>query len=403
MKRSASSAAAQPVPEAVIAWRYVWSTRSPAANTPGTLVRVLGRVDLDVALVVHLDLALEQLAARVVADRDEHAGHVEDLRLAGLAGCAAGRRRPCRPRRGSPRPTLFHSTLIFVVGQRAGGHDLAGPERVAPVHDRHRLGEAGEEGRLLHRRVAAADHDDVLVAEEEAVTGGTRRHAVAEQLLLAGHAQRAPGGTGGEDDGAGEVLGLADVHRLEALGARLGGRRSSSTRVTSSVMNSAPKRSACLRIDVHQLGAHDAVGEAREVLHLGGGHQRATGLHALDHERLEVGPGRVERRGVAGRPRADDDQVSDLVHCRLPLSVIPGRTGSCAHQNAIVRSCHSRGHARVGQVTPGSGSRTAREQTGHRASAVPLSLPVPDSGCRRRRRARRSPGRSPRPRCRRRR
>src|SRR6266545_1584306 len=39
--RSASSAAAQPVPAAVTACRYVWSTRSPAANTPVRLVLVL--------------------------------------------------------------------------------------------------------------------------------------------------------------------------------------------------------------------------------------------------------------------------------------------------------------------------------------------------------------------------
>src|SRR4051795_12122932 len=37
---SASSADWVPEPAAVTAWRYVWSTRSPAANTPGLLVRV---------------------------------------------------------------------------------------------------------------------------------------------------------------------------------------------------------------------------------------------------------------------------------------------------------------------------------------------------------------------------
>src|SRR4051812_35091122 len=37
---SASNADWQPEPAAVTAWRYVWSTRSPAANTPGTSVRV---------------------------------------------------------------------------------------------------------------------------------------------------------------------------------------------------------------------------------------------------------------------------------------------------------------------------------------------------------------------------
>ena len=37
---SASSAAWVPEAAAVTAWRYVWSTRSPAAKTPGRRVRV---------------------------------------------------------------------------------------------------------------------------------------------------------------------------------------------------------------------------------------------------------------------------------------------------------------------------------------------------------------------------
>jgi hypothetical protein len=90
------------------------------------------------------------------------------------------------------------------------------------VHDRHQLGEPGEERRLFHRGVAAADHDDVVVAEEEAVTLRTGRDTVAEQRLLAGHAQRPPRGTGGEGHGAGEELLVADPDGLEALGAGLG-------------------------------------------------------------------------------------------------------------------------------------------------------------------------------------
>jgi hypothetical protein len=39
-QRSASSAAMQPIPAAVTAWRYVWSTTSPPAKTPSTLVSV---------------------------------------------------------------------------------------------------------------------------------------------------------------------------------------------------------------------------------------------------------------------------------------------------------------------------------------------------------------------------
>ena len=44
-KRSASSAAMQPMPALVIAWRKMWSVMSPAAKTPGIEVSVLpGRV-----------------------------------------------------------------------------------------------------------------------------------------------------------------------------------------------------------------------------------------------------------------------------------------------------------------------------------------------------------------------
>ncbi len=39
-KRSASSAAMQPIPAAVTAWRKILSLTSPAAKTPGTLVLV---------------------------------------------------------------------------------------------------------------------------------------------------------------------------------------------------------------------------------------------------------------------------------------------------------------------------------------------------------------------------
>src|SRR6266536_1754923 len=42
--RSASIAAAHPVPAAVTAWRYVWSTTSPQANTPSKLLSVPPRL-----------------------------------------------------------------------------------------------------------------------------------------------------------------------------------------------------------------------------------------------------------------------------------------------------------------------------------------------------------------------
>ena len=46
----------------------------------------------------------------------------------------------------------------------------------------------------------------------------------------------------------------------------------------------------------HQLGAEDAVGEAGEVLDVGGEHELAAGADALDHDRARGWRGRRRRR-----------------------------------------------------------------------------------------------------------
>ena len=63
---------------------------------------------------------------------------------------------------------------------------------------------------------------------------------------------------------------------------------------------------------LHELGALDAVGEPGEVLHLGGVHQGAAGGHGPgDDQRSQAGAGRVDRGGVAGGARSDDDEIAD--------------------------------------------------------------------------------------------
>src|SRR5690606_13031920 len=72
---------------------------------------------------------------------------------------------------------------------------------------------------------------------------------------------------------------------------------------------------------LHEVGAHDALAEAGEVLDLGGGHQRAAELGALEHQRPQVGTRRVDGGGVACRAGADDDQVVNWrAHDTLPKS-----------------------------------------------------------------------------------
>src|ERR1700710_1867831 len=172
-----------------------------------------GRVlRLDVALVVQLQLADEQLAARVVPDRHEQPADRQ------LLGGAAGDVGELDGGDGLLTQDVGHllaqrpADLLVVLGALL--HDLRGAQLRTAVHDGHALGEAGEEGGLLHGGVTAADHDDVLVAEEEAVTGRAGRDAPPEQSLLVVQAQVTVLGAGRHDDGVREMDLAADLDDL---------------------------------------------------------------------------------------------------------------------------------------------------------------------------------------------
>lgn len=64
---------------------------------------------------------------------------------------------------------------------------------------------------------------------------------------------------------------------------------------------------------VHEIRPGYTVREAREILHLGSGHQLPAGdtphLAPFKHDRLQVRPGGVDGSGVTGWSRADDHQV----------------------------------------------------------------------------------------------
>src|SRR2546421_34461 len=120
----------------------------------------------------------------VVADRDEQARHRE---LSGLAGVDVA-----QGQTGEFRLAVDFADLAIPhkrdlgIGEGAVLHRLRGTEGVPAVHDGDGLGEAGEEGGLFHRRVAAADHGDVLVLEEEAITRGAPGDTAAGERVLVG-------------------------------------------------------------------------------------------------------------------------------------------------------------------------------------------------------------------------
>ncbi len=141
-------------------------------------------VDGDGALGGELQLLVEEVRARVVADGDEEAfdrertllardGVLEDDALDLLAARDVDHLR-------------VPDELDLGVLERAVLHDLGCAQRVLAVDHVDLLREAREEGGLLHRAVAAADDRDGLLAEEEAVARGAPGDAVAAEAVLRG-------------------------------------------------------------------------------------------------------------------------------------------------------------------------------------------------------------------------
>ena len=180
-------------------------------------------------------------------------------------------------------------------------HDLRRPEAVAPVEQVDLGREAGQVGRLLERGVAAADDRDLAVLEEEPVARRAGRHAAAAQPRLAVEAEPQRRRAGGDDHGLGAVLGAARPDAERALGEV--------DPIDVDVDHPRPEALGLGAHGGHQVGPLDAVLEARVVLDVAGEHQLAARRGAGEDDRLEVGAGRVDRGGQAGRARADDDDL----------------------------------------------------------------------------------------------
>ena len=191
------------------------------------------------------------------------------------------------------------NTLVL---EQAVLQDALGPEGVAAVHDRHLGGDVGEVEGLLDGGVAAADHHHLLAAEEEAVAGGAGRDAEALELGFRGQAQPLGLGAGGDHEGV-AAIGVAGI-------ARDPERPLSQFDLDDVVGHDAGADMLGLQPHLlHQPGALDDVGEAGIILDVRGDHELAAGLEARDEHRLQHGARRIDGGRVAGRPRADDDEL----------------------------------------------------------------------------------------------
>ena len=156
-----------------------------------------------------------------------------------------------------------------------------------------------------------------LVLVERGVAGRAVGHAAAAELLLAGHAELLVLGAHREDDRAGLVLLVVDPHRVRlAVGARLD---------LGDVVGDEARAEALRLVAelLHHLRPHDPLGVAGVVLDVGRLLEQPAPEEALDHERVQVRAGGVERRGVARRTASDDDDLLDVRHV---LGLLPGQS-----------------------------------------------------------------------------
>src|SRR6188472_263457 len=277
-----------------------------------------GRAGLgeDVAVLVGVDLARDHLGAGDVADRDEGAVGLEVLALPRLDVAQA---------HVVEATALAGDELLRHIGGLEGDvallpgpleHDLRSAELVAAVDHGQLAGELGDEDRVLHRRVAAADHDHLLVFEEGAVADAAGGDAAAAELDLAGDAEPSRLRPHRQDHRFRQVLLVAEVDLLHAAVGELD--------PVDVIADEAGAEALGLGAELgHHLRSHDPLGVAGVVLDVGRVLQLPTPLEALENKRLEVGARGVERSRVAGRPTADDDYVLDLFclcHLRLKSS-----------------------------------------------------------------------------------
>ena len=213
--------------------------------------------------------------------------------------------------------TVSQSTVTLGFLNSRSCRIFSARKRVAAMDQRHLRGVVREVERLLDRGVAAADHDHFLAAEEEAVAGRAGRNAAAAEGLLGRQAEPFRRGAGRDDQCVRliAVAGIADADERPARQVDLDDGVEEQLR--------ADMLGLLLHL-LHQPGALDDVGEARIVLDIGGDGELAARLDALHQHGLQAGAGGIDRRRVAGRARAQDQNLAamscchDLLASRLP-------------------------------------------------------------------------------------
>ena len=199
------------------------------------------------------------------------------------------------------------------VGKQPVLQDLFRAEGIAAVDHRHVGRMVGEIERLFNRRIAAADHHDLLAAIEETIAGGAGRYALAAQFLLARNTQPARLGAGRDHQG----FAFIDIARIAGRPER----RARQVDVDDGVPQHAGADMFCLSLHfLHQPGPLDDIAETGIVLDISGDGQLPARLQPLDDDGLHPGAGAIDR-GRKPCGAGTDDEHAGSVDCHGNLRI----------------------------------------------------------------------------------
>lgn len=263
----------------------------------------------NIALLVGLDLALDDGGGGDVTNGVEQTVDLEVSLLAGQGVLDLQGVQQLAVSLGLDGHVV-EENLDLGVGGQSLGHNGGSSQLVLSDNDVDLGAVLGEEEGLLSGRVSSSDNGERLVSEngDSTVTDSAGRDTLLPVLVLTGQRESLGRGTSGKNNGVGSVgllvlieLGpvlegsLGQIDLGDGLGDDLG---AESDGLLSHVL--------------HELGAHDSVGEAGEVLNLSGSGEltagsNAVGHHSLVESGLDLGSRKVDGSGVGGGAGTDDN------------------------------------------------------------------------------------------------
>ena len=207
------------------------------------------------------------------------------------------------------------------------------------MDQRDLAGKVGQEQRLFHSRIAAADDDNFHAAIKEPVAGGAGRYTEPLEPLFGRQAQPFGPGPGGKDYSISGIGCPGIANRHERTGFQI-------QRGDDVADDLGPHGAGVSLHPDHQVGALH-LGIAGPVFNFGGRGQLTTRFDPLHEHRLQHGAGRIDGGGISGGTGTDDQdrRMTGLGHgCSLLQGNAIAYSGLCPGLKPTAAQCR---HART--------------------------------------------------------